>query len=338
MHIGIIVIGRNEGERLRRCLASVAGQAESVVYVDSGSEDGSVALAASMGATVVELDRTRPFTAARARNAGVEKLRAMDPDVDRVHFIDGDCELAPGWLERASVALDAESAVAVVCGRLRERHPEVSIYNRLCDSEWNIPVGYANTSGGNAMMRIEAFNAVGGFNPELIAGEEPDLCLRLRQRGHRVLRIDAEMGTHDANLTRFSQWWRRTVRAGHFYAEAYARHRGEPGHDFGRKVFRHFCWGMLLPLFVLALLWPTRGFSLLLLLGYLVSGWRSYRSARRRGMDRENARIDAFYSVLSKFALAYGQLRYWVMACLGRRSELIEYRRGRGGAKSAGPL
>ncbi len=338
MPTGIIVIGRNEGERLRRCLASVAGQAERVVYVDSGSEDDSVVLAASMGASVVELDRARPFTAARARNAGVEKLRAVAPTVDRVHFIDGDCELAPGWLEHASAALDAEPAVAVVCGRLRERHPDVSIYNRLCDIEWNTPIGYADSSGGNAMMRLEAFNAVGGFNPELIAGEEPDLCLRLRQRGHRVLRIDADMSTHDANITKFAQWWRRAIRAGHAYAEGLTRHRREPGRYNVRKVASNLGWGVLLPLLALALLWPTRGLSLLLLLGYPVLVWRIYRSARRRGMDRGNARIYAVYCVLGKLANAYGQLRYWAMAWFGRRSTLIEYKHARSGEKSAGPL
>ena len=178
--IGIIVIGRNEGERLRRCLASVAGQGHAVVYVDSGSTDGSVDLAIGVGAAVVTLDRERPFTAARARNAGVERLRDLAPEADRVQFIDGDCELANGWLAKAVAALDAEPTLAVVYGRLRERHPEASVYNRLCDIEWNTPVGPADSSGGIAMMRVQDFESVGGFNPELIAGEEPDLCLRLR--------------------------------------------------------------------------------------------------------------------------------------------------------------
>jgi GT2 family glycosyltransferase len=335
---GIVVIGRNEGERLRRCLASVAGQAETVVYVDSGSDDGSVALAQGTGATVVELDPRQPFTAARARNAGAERMRAIAPTVELVHFIDGDCELAPGWLAKAVAAMDADASLAVVCGRLRERHPEASPYNRLCDIEWDTPIGYADTSGGNATMRMAAFQAVGGFNPQLIAGEEPDLCLRLRLRGHRILRIDAEMSTHDANMTRFRQWWRRTVRSGHAYAEGFWRHRGEPGRHYARQVASNCAWGAFLPLAALALAWPSRGWSLLLLAGYGALGVRVYRSSRRRGLDPATARLYARYCVLGKPATAWGQLRFCTMAWFGRRSALIEYKQGSGETQARGPV
>ena len=135
--VGAVAIGRNEGERLRRCLESLRHVASTIVYVDSGSLDASVALAAGLGAVVVELDGSLPFTAARARNAGLAKLRELEPGAEFVQFIDGDCELAPGWVASALAKLRSASGVAVVCGRRRERHPEASIYNRLCDIEWN---------------------------------------------------------------------------------------------------------------------------------------------------------------------------------------------------------
>jgi len=327
LRIGIVIIGRNEGERLRRCLASVSGQADALVYVDSGSTDGSVALAEGMGARVVELDRERPFTAARARNAGVDKLREIDPTAELAQLIDGDCEMAAGWLARAAAEMAADPTLAVVCGRLRERRPEASPYNRLCDIEWNTPIGYADSSGGIAMMRVAAFCSVGGFNPELIAGEEPDLCLRLRQHGHRILRADSDMATHDANMTRFSQWWRRTVRSGHAYAEGFTRHRGEPEKHYVRQVRSNLAWGAVLPALVLALLWPSAGWSALLLLGYPLLAFRVYRASRRRGLPGSDARLFAAACVLGKLPSAYGQLRYWAMAGFGKRSGLIEYRR-----------
>src|SRR5262245_32426939 len=181
--LGVVAIGRNEGERLRRCLTSLSGQGLTIVYVDSGSEDGSVELAQSMGADVVELDMSRPFTAARARNQGAERLREVDPRARFVQFIDGDCELAEGWLEKARRALEEHPRVAVVCGRLRERDPEISVYNRLADLEWDTPIGEAKACGGIAMIRLDAFEEAGGFNPAVIAGEEPELCLRLRRNG-----------------------------------------------------------------------------------------------------------------------------------------------------------
>ena len=40
--VGLVAIGRNEGERLRACLASARGAAQRLVYVDSGSTDDTV--------------------------------------------------------------------------------------------------------------------------------------------------------------------------------------------------------------------------------------------------------------------------------------------------------
>ena len=63
--------------------------------------DGSNQMATEMGAEVIDLDMSRPFTAARARNEGLRQLLLHHPDVDFVQFVDGDCEVVPGWLEAA---------------------------------------------------------------------------------------------------------------------------------------------------------------------------------------------------------------------------------------------
>ena len=198
--IAAVAIGRNEGERLRRCLASMQGRVGRIVYVDSGSTDGSLDAAAAAGAQVVSLDLALPFTAARARNEGFALLGHEAPAY--VQFVDGDCELQPGWLETASAFLDNHPDVAAVCGRRRERHPGQSLYNRLIDCEWDTPVGETRACGGDVLMRRDAFRAVGGFDPALIAGEEPELCVRLRAAGWRIWRLDAEMTLHDAAITR----------------------------------------------------------------------------------------------------------------------------------------
>lgn len=326
--LGVVVIGRNEGDRLRRCLMSVAAATSTIVYVDSGSSDGSLALAAQLGVHVVELDRQLAFTAARARNAGLARLREMNPGLELVQFVDGDCEIVPGWLEKAVAAILGDSTRAVVCGRRRERHPEASVYNRLCDIEWNTPVGVAKACGGDALMRIGPLSEVGGYNSSLIAGEEPDLCLRLRQRGHRILRIDAEMTLHDANITRFGQWWRRTVRGGHAYAEGFTLHRREPGRYCTKQVLSNLMWGAFLPLLCLALLWLSPALGALILLGYPFLALRVFMSSRRRGLSRSDAWLFARFCVLGKLPSSYGQLRYWTQALLGKRSALIEYKRG----------
>src|SRR5262245_51583875 len=172
--VGVIVIGRNEGQRLVDCLKSVKLESDCIVYVDSGSTDGSVAAAKQLGAMAVELDMARPFTAARARNEGLAALRSSRPDIQFVQFIDGDCELVKGWLQAALTFITQRSDVAVVCGRRRERYPDASVYNWLCDLEWDTPVGEAAACGGDALMRAAALEAVSGFLPHLRAGEEPE--------------------------------------------------------------------------------------------------------------------------------------------------------------------
>jgi len=164
MGMGVVVIGRNEGLRLERCLTSLVGSAQKVVYVDSGSTDDSLQTALRLGVDVVELDMTIPFTAARARNEGFACLKRSLPQMSYVQFVDGDCEVVGGWLPRAQAFLDKHPDVAVVCGRRRERFPQHSVYNLLCDFEWDTPVGEAKACGGDALMRADAFAEASGVS------------------------------------------------------------------------------------------------------------------------------------------------------------------------------
>lgn len=325
--VGLVAIGRNEGDRLKRCLESVMGQVANVVYVDSGSTDGSVELARSLGATVVELDLSIPFTAARARNNGFERLLQLNPQLQFVQFVDGDCEVVEGWLERARQELETHPQVAVVCGRRRERFPEQTLYNRLCDIEWATPVGEAKACGGDSMMRVTALRQVGRFNPSLIAGEEPELCVRLRQQDWKIVRIDAEMTLHDAQMTQFSQWWKRSVRAGHAYAEGAFLHGNSPERYRVKEVRSIWLWGLIIPGVALGLAVLTHGWSLLLLLGYPLIGFRAFQALQKRGISTQDAGIYAVSCVLGKFPNLLGQLQFYLNQRLGRQSRLIEYKR-----------
>lgn len=325
-NVGVVAIGRNEGERLRLCLRSVLPTARTVVYVDSGSADDSVAFAQSLGVHVVELDARTPFTAGRARNAGFERLMQVDPAVEHVQFVDGDCEVVAGWVERAVRELEARPDVAVVCGRRRERFPDASIYNRLCDIEWDTPVGEAEACGGDSMMRAAAFRAAGGFDPAVVAGEEPELCVRLRRAGWKVLRVGAEMTLHDAAMTRFGQWWKRAVRTGHAYEQGAARHGRSPERHWARERRRLWAWGFLVPFAALAAAWPTWGLSLLLLLLYPAQAARIYRRARRRPLPRRDAAAFAASCVLSKLPEWLGACKYRLRRLAGGPATIIEYK------------
>ena len=302
--LGIVAIGRNEGERLVRCLRSLSGSGAMVVYVDSASTDGSADRARALGARVVDLDMTLPFTAARARNAGLAAL----PQVTLVQFIDGDCVLDAGWLDAATAFLDAHPDVAVVCGRRRESHPQASVFNRLCDMEWDTPVGEAAACGGDALMRAEAVRGVGGFRDDLTAGEEPELCARLRQRGWRVWRIDAEMTRHDAAMLRWRQWWWRAVRGGFGYAQAGDATASLPEPLYRREVNRAQWWAGIIPFTGVALAIVVH--PALLLLPVVAFAAQVARIALRGRAPRGMAWPHAFFTMLAKFPELQGVVRY----------------------------
>ncbi|HEV3304702.1 MAG TPA: glycosyltransferase family 2 protein [Planctomycetaceae bacterium] len=325
--VGVVVIGRNEGERLRRCLVSVQGQAGLVFYVDSGSTDGSPAAAGALGAEVVQLDPSIPFSAARGRNAGLERLIELSSNVEFVLFVDGDCEVAKRFVEVGRQALVDDARVAAVAGRLRERFPERSVYNRLCDMEWDVAPGEATSCGGIALFRVSALREAGGFNPRIIAGEEPELCVRLRQFGWRIKRLPDEMATHDADMTRFSQWWKRAVRAGHAYAEGSAIHGRLPERHFVRESLSSLIYGVAIPLAILVAAVAISPWALVAVLIYPLQLVRIAAGRRRGHRDPWSfAFLYAGACLVAKPAECWGQTRYWFRRVLKRPPHIIQHK------------
>jgi GT2 family glycosyltransferase len=322
MKFGAVAIGRNEGERLKRCLQSLSTAAV-VVYVDSGSTDGSVELALDHGADVIELDMSVPFTAARARNAGFRRVREIDSGLSYVQFIDGDSELIDGWPTQALSFLEMHTDVVVACGSLRERHPERSIYNWLCEREWEGPIGEIRACGGIALMRANAFEAVGGFRENLIAGEEPELCVRLRARGWLIWRLESDMALHDAAMTRFTQWWRRNTRSGYSFAQGVYLHGARPERHCVRESLRTWFWGIWLPMACLlaALTFGFWGLTVMLIYPLHVAR----QVARGPGTLGHRALLALFYT-LGHFPESWGEIRFLRDRLLGRQARLIEYK------------
>ncbi len=324
----IVIIGRNEGERLNRCLASLPKETMRI-YVDSGSTDGSQEHARGLGVTVVDLDRTTGFTAARARNAGLAVVRQNATQPEFVQMIDGDCELDPSWIDKGVAALQAEPDLAVVFGRRRERFPTRSIYNRQCDDEWNVPIGYAASCGGDALFRLAALTAVGDYNADLIAGEEPDLCLRLSRADWKIKRIDAEMTLHDAALTRFSQWWRRARRSGHAYAEHAWRHGAQSIPSWRRQVSSIMLWGLAIPLTTVALFiaWAL-GYATGLIVLALIALYplQVLRIGLRQTQHGRRGFGYAALIIVGKFAELGGMVRFHLSRLRGYAPRIIEYK------------
>ncbi|WP_166418536.1 glycosyltransferase [Cochlodiniinecator piscidefendens] len=322
MSIGIVLIGRNEGNRLARALDVISHIAVPMVYVDSGSTDQSVTTARAAGANVVELRADLPFTAARGRNAGFEALMKINPDIEFVQFIDGDCVLSKTWLSAAKAALIENPDLGIVTGWRSEVNRASSIYNAMCDFEWYRPAGEILTCGGDMMVRAEAFDEVGGFDPTVIAAEDDEFCIRIRNAGWKIRRLPEDMTFHDADMTQFSQWWQRAIRSGHGFAQVGAMH---PPY-FQRERRRVWIFAALLPLFALIFLTLSPIFLIFLLGAYVLSYLRTVQGLIQNGLPLPEALHHGLYLLISKFPNLIGMLIFTKRQRQGHKMNIIEYK------------
>jgi cellulose synthase/poly-beta-1,6-N-acetylglucosamine synthase-like glycosyltransferase len=326
--ISIVVIGRNEGERLSECLESVRrmrparGEVETI-YVDSASTDDSVERATRLGATVVRAEFERPCAAA-ARNAGWRIARAPI-----VLFLDGDTVLDRNFVID-SLDEFADHRVAVIFGHRREIRPKASIFNRVLDLDWVYLPGQVEFCGGDALMRRDVLERVGGFDGDLIAGEEPDLCCRIRALGFIVLHVDRPMTGHDLAMTRFSQYWWRAIRSGYAFAEIAERFRRTNSPFWSGQARRNNLHGLMMlavgigapvvALFLHSLL------PLVAAIGFILA--LSIRTAIRckwKSDDLVTRLLYGLHSHLVKIPILFGQLKFQLDRRLQRRTALIEY-------------
>lgn len=308
--VGFVVIGRNEGQRLVDSLKSILSVSDRVIYADSGSTDGSPATAESLGAKSVTVEG-KPMSAARGRNAGFAAFRISHPECKYVQFVDGDCIVMPGWIDTARRFLIDNPGIAIACGRRFEAKPEASFYNRVIDGEWNTPVGQAESCGGDALVRVDAFEQVGGFRSDMIAGEEPEMCSRLREAGWQIWRLDAPMTRHDAAIHRLSQWMRRASRSGFGYVQVWKATAGSPGQLYGREIQSAIAWGVLLPLIIAAIA-LVAGEPMVLLAIPAAYALQIARIAARKGIGSSFSWKYAALVMTAKLGEAWGVLKYYL--------------------------
>jgi glycosyltransferase involved in cell wall biosynthesis len=320
-NIGVVIIGRNEGQRLVNCLNSVNPKTNVVVYVDSNSSDNSVENASNAGADVINLDMSKPFSAARARNTGWKVLLQHYPAIEYIQFIDGDCELKPEWLKNAFEFLSQNESYAIACGRRRERYPGATLYNQFCDDEWDTPIGEALACGGDALIRKKCLIEVNGYKDFFIAGEEPEMCYRLRQNNWKICRLDREMTLHDANITRFSQWWKRANRSGFAFALS-AKEHGRGKEKFGvRRAIRPLIWtGLLVSILLLSIMNPLVLFALLLFPLQIIKMFLKQKDKSLYGFK------SCAFLMISKLPEALGVLELMMKTFKKQDYTIIEYK------------
>ena len=325
---GIVVIGRNEAKRLRYCLTSLPSDTP-ICYVDSGSDDGSPAIARSCSIPTLQLSNSAPFGAARARNAGFYSVLKEFPKLERVLFLDGDCVLDPDFLRVATPLMERHADCAIIVGRLEEANSGNNIYGILADLEWSNPapgeIFDFSQLGGIMLVRVQDFLAVGGFNPDFIAGEDSELGIRFHLIGKRTIRISNRMAIHAMEMQRFSQWWRRSIRAGHALAHRHAVHGKSSLADCRSAVRSTFVYGILIPIVVLIAVSISGFWGVMPVTLYVYLGSRFFSYYRSKGATRRNSLIGTVYGIMAKLANGVGMIRFHVQRAQGSY-KIIEYK------------
>lgn len=329
--LSVVVIGRNEGVRLRRCLQSISemrdpGCAVEVIYVDSASTDDSVELAKSMGAKVVSVRPVRP-TAAIGRNAGWRHARSPF-----ILFLDGDTILEPNFVAEA-MPMFRDEQISVIWGHRREINIRASFYNRVLDLDWISPTGYTDYCGGDALIRRDVLELIRGYDENLIAGEEPEMCRRMRALGFRILHVDHLMTRHDLAMTKWSQYWKRATRTGYAYAEVSERFRqtSMPFWEYEARAnrIRAILHGAVLAVglsssLMLLDLWPLTGIGIF----YGILVLRTAVKMRWKSKSFYTLLLYGLHSHLQQLPIYWGQIQYLKDRRAGKKRGLIEYKTG----------
>ncbi len=327
--LSVVIIGRNEGERLEHCIRSVQAMNDppegmELIYVDSASTDGSPARAKALGAQVLVVHPERP-AAAIGRNAGWRAATAP-----LILFLDGDTIVDPDFV-KAALSSFTDPKVAIVWGHLRERYPHASVYQQALDLDWVFPIGVSTFCGGIALMRRHVLEEVGGFNSQLIAGEDQEICHRIRVQGHLILHIDQQMALHDLAITRWSQYWLRAIRTGYAFAEVPTLLHDNPSQFWQRKSYKNVLHasmlvGLFLVGFIMTLLlispWPL----LLSVVLFLLLSVRSAVKARWKSNHLFTLLLYGLHSQFQHIPIAIGQLSYYYHRWRRQRRRLIEYK------------
>ena len=308
--VTFVVIGHNEEKHLVGCLQSILAvdypeRCKEIIYVDNSSSDRSLAVARSFPIKTIAL-RQQPSTPGLARNAGLHAASG-----EYVQFVDGDMKVERDWLSLALPQFKDEQVVAVV-GKLKERRPEASLYNRLIDFGWQTAeLGEISSPGGGGLFRTAAMRALGGYDDQIFGAEEIDLGYRLQRQNYKILRINCTMAWHDIDLTTCKQLWRRCVRDGYWEMEMIRRY-----FKWSLPLPQDYIWKMnaqLLSFVGLLIAFALQPHLLpgLLLVGLPTLFWaKKVLWFRRATGNHKMSLIAACFTYLNMLPIASGQIKY----------------------------
>ena len=259
--ISFIVVGRNEGWKLSKCIQSIINtiefnklQKHEIVYVDSNSTDNSIERAKEFGCVKI-FKLTGEVNAAIARNIGTKHSKG-----EVLFFIDGDMEIMPEFLK---IVYSKEEGLIdnFVSGNwinyYFNNHSDDLIRKEKFKSMERDTI--EKVTGGLFLINRNTWDLVGGMNNKFKRSQDIDLGLRLAKKGIFLVRKKEIAAIHyTVDYLNKERMWKDFVNWNHLYAKSFLYRN----HIFNKHVYNRILTNdytaMLLILCILAVLFSSK--------------------------------------------------------------------------------
>ena len=228
--VSAIIVNWNDGDRLLRCLESLAGSNVDVIVVDNASSDGSLQRVAERFPAARISAQTSNLGFAGGVNAG-----ALLATGRYLLILNTDVVAGPGAVAALAMFLDANAACGAVTGQLLgedgrpqrgwsvRRFPTLASFavellliekvwpanpiskrHRMLDLSYERPVQVDQPAAACLMVRGEAFEQLGGMDERFYPAwfEDVDFCLRLHAAGWKVYLVPGAVFRHTGGVSR----------------------------------------------------------------------------------------------------------------------------------------
>ncbi len=320
--VDFVIIGLNSEKYLGECIKSCLEVTKEynvakIIYVDGGSDDNSINIADELGVTTIIYEGSYPSPGIQ-RNIGFKASKNK-----YIMFLDSDTIVNKEFVVKALDILKNGIGVGGVFGRRIEKYPTKNFYHVIANIEWNKQIGTAKDFGGDVVLKREAVQLTGGYNEELIGGEDPELARRIIKLGYEIIGLDTTMTIHDINMNSIKSYLKRAYRSGYGFGAVHYFHKEYWILENKRILIRGFlsilCFFMIFFNFLFIIL-----FVLILFKPRI---FNSKRISKELDLDKFEGKIYLYHSSIVVIPQFFGLIRFYLGLLL--KKPLVNKRRKR---------
>jgi len=306
--ISVVIIGLNISEKVVNCIKSVKESKYpnlEIIYVDGGSSDGSVEKVKKLGYVKVIESNHENQTGGRQRNIGWRSSKS-----DLIQFLDGDVLMDPNWINHAFKKIN--DRFIAVCGYRKERYPNKNWYNLINDIDWEKNIGETHHFGAEVLIKKSVLDDVGGYDDELISGQNGDISFRIKEKGYHILRIDKIMSYHNIKKNNFRKYFWRNFRHGYGHIQVAIRHYKKNGRRLLNNYIKIVIKGILNPVLILLFIFFKNFYFLIFIFLINLNTMATFFLSKRKGFNNKQSLIYVAHQLFFIYPFTLGIFRFFI--------------------------